>query len=138
MEDRGRLCNHTIDLAVRGTVEIVTSGLALAEVCKDDGVKSTAGDRIADFFRNEYILIVPVDRYVGTLARKLMQSGHPGLKPADAVHLATALVAEAPEFHTFDGPLLKLSGRIERLAGGGYLEICKPPEPPRSLFDSAS
>lgn len=133
-EDRARLCNHAIDLASRRQLEIATSGLSLAEVCKDDKVKGEDRDTLADFFRNEYILIVPVDRFVGTLGRELMQSGHEGLKPPDAVHLATAIIAEASEFHTFDDKLLRLDGKIGR-TDGGLLRICKPPPPPPSLFD---
>lgn len=134
IEDRGRLCNHVIELARKRTVEIATSGLSLAEVCKDDAVKGEDADVLSDFFRNDYILIVPVDRYVGTLARQLMQAGHPGLKPPDAVHLATAVVSQASEFHTFDRALLKLDQKI-RMMSGGLLKICKPPEPPMSLLD---
>ncbi|MCC2981270.1 type II toxin-antitoxin system VapC family toxin [Sphingomonas sp. IC4-52] len=134
VEDRAALCNHVIGLASSKQVEIATSGLSLAEVCKDPQVKQEDGDVLADFFRNEYILIVPVDRYVGTLARQLMQDGHAGLRPPDAVHLATAVVADVAEFHTFDGALLKLDGKI-RKPGGGTLTIRKPPAPPPSLFD---
>lgn len=133
-EDRAILCNHVINLATRKQVEIATSGLSLAEVCKDDQVKREDGDVLADFFRNEYILIVPVDRYVGTLARELMQAGHPGLRPPDAVHLATAVIADVSEFHTFDSALLKLDDKILKPAGG-TLRIMKPPPPPPSLFD---
>ncbi|WP_174285501.1 PIN domain-containing protein [Sphingomonas bacterium] len=110
-EDRARLCNHVINQARRKQLEVLTSGLSLAEVCKDDGVKAEDGDMLADFFRNDYILIVPVDGYVGTKARELMQllfSEHPGLKPPDAIHLATAFVADVPELHTFDRKLLQI------------------------------
>lgn len=134
VENRAILCNHVIDLATRKQVEIARSGLSLAEVCRDDQVKREGGDVLADFFRNEYILIVPVDRYVGTLARELMQVGHPGLRPPDAVHLATAVIADAAEFHTFDSALLKLDGKILKPTGG-TLKIRKPPPPPPSLLD---
>jgi len=132
-EDRGLLCNHVIELATRKTIEIATSGLSLAEVCKDESVKNEDADVLSDFFRNDYILIVPVDRYVGTLARQLMQGGHAGLRPPDAVHLATAMVCDASEFHTFDKALLRLDQQI-RMPSGGLLNICKPPEPPLSLL----
>lgn len=133
-EDRARLCNHVIGLAAAKQAEIATSGLCLAEVCKHDEVKQVDGDTLTDFFRNEYILVVAVDRHVGTLARELMQAGHSGLKPPDAVHLATAIVADVQEFHTFDDKLLKLDGKLAKL-GGGTLKICKPFGPPPSLFD---
>ena len=133
-ENRGELCNYVVEQAARKQIEIATSGLSLAEVCKDPSVKGTDGDVLADFFRNDFILIVPVDRHVGTLARELMQAGHAGLKPPDAVHLASAIVAEVTEFQTFDSKLLNLDGKINRL-DGGVLKICKPPTPPPTLFD---
>lgn len=134
MEDRGKLCNHVIGLAAKKKLEIATSGLALAEVCKHDEVKAVDGDHLSDFFKNDYILVVATDRNVGTLARKLMQSGYTGLKPPDAVHLATAIVADVKELHTFDKQLLALDGKLE-MAGGGVLKICKPFGPPPSLLD---
>jgi len=134
-EDRARPCNHVIDLAQRNQVEIATSGLSLAEVCKSDGVKQHDDDVLSDFFRNSYILVVPVDRYVGTLAREYMQAGYAGLKPPDAVHLATAVVAQVAELHTFDDKLLKLDQKVKRL-DGGLLKICKPPTPAAGLFDT--
>ncbi len=133
-EDRAKLCNHVIGLAAKKQLEIVTSGLALAEVCKHEEVKAVDGDDLSDFFRNDYILVVATDRNVGTLARKLMQSGYAGLKPPDAVHLATAIVADVKELHTFDRKLLNLDGRL-KMAGGGVLKICKPFGPPPSLLD---
>lgn len=134
IEDRGRLCNHVISLAIKGQLEIATSGLSLAEVCKSGGVKSTDPDVLSDFFRRPFIIIVPVDRYVGTMARSILQSGHPGLKPPDAVHLASALAANVAEFHTFDDKLLNLSGKL-RKPDGGVLVIAKPTSPPGSLFE---
>ncbi|MGN7161750.1 PIN domain-containing protein [Sphingomonas sp. SAFR-052] len=133
IEDRGRLCNHVIELATKKTIEIATSGLSLAEVCKDDSIKNEDPDILSDFFRNDYILIVPVDRYVGTLARQLMQSGLAGLKPPDAVHLAAAMSCDASEFHTFDKVLLRLDQQI-LTPSGGLLRICKPPEPALKLL----
>src|SRR6185312_3733447 len=59
---------------------------------------------------------------VGIEARKLMAAGHAGLKPPDAPHLATALVANADELHTSDDRLLDLDGKLTKL----NLRICKP------------
>ena len=134
LEDRARLCNHIINQAASKRVEIATSGLSLAEVCKHPDVIGADGDVLSDFFRNEYILVVPVDRFVGTLAREIMQGRQPGLKPPDAIHLATAIISGAAEFHTFDDRLLALDQKLER-RDSGLLTICKPPPPPPSLFD---
>ena len=62
---------------------------------------------------------------VGEHARKHMTTGHPGLKPPDAVHIASAVLGQASEMHTFDDKLLKLDGEIVRL-DGGKLRICSP------------
>jgi predicted nucleic acid-binding protein len=139
VEDRGRLCRHTIEQAQRGLVEIATSGLSLAEVCKHDEVHGEDPDVLTDFFRNDYLLIVPVDRAIGSLAREIMQTTlrkhQVKIKPPDAVHLATAIFADATEFHTFDGKLLNLDQQLPK-PNGGVLTIRKPPEPPLELFPS--
>ena len=81
-------------------------------------------DKVGPFFQHDYILVVPVDTQVGTIARGLMRGGH-RLKPLDAVHAATALVANVDEFHTFDDRLLSLDGKLIKLDGTA-LKICKP------------
>jgi hypothetical protein len=87
IEDRGRLCRHVLDLESRKQVEIATSGLSLTEVCREDQVQKEDGDTLSDFFRNEYILIVPVDRYVGTVGRQLMQSALDSSPPTRSILL---------------------------------------------------
>ena len=59
-----------------------------------------------------------------------MNFGYPNLKPPDAIHLASAVLGNVAEFHTFDGDgrrpgLLQLDGEIDRL-DGGKLRICTP------------
>ena len=66
-----------------------------------------------------------LDRLVGEHARLLMTSGHAGLKPPDAVHVASAILGLASELHTYDDKLLKLDGKIARV-DGGQLRICAP------------
>lgn len=65
-----------------------------------------------------------------------MLAGHPKLKPADASHLAAAIVAGVDEMHTFDGRLLALDGQLDKL-DGTKLTICKPGHggPPLPLLD---
>lgn len=126
VEDRYAACRAIIDLTERTRkIELVVSALALAEVCKHPGVSSTPDDKIQEYFEHEYILTIPVDVLVGTTARRLMLAGHARLKPPDAVHLATAIVANVDELHTFDGPLLDLDGLLTK-SDGTPLRICKP------------
>jgi predicted nucleic acid-binding protein len=50
------------------------------------------------------------------------QHGGKRLSTPDAIHLATAILYRADEFHTFDEKLIPLSGNV----GGHDLRICKP------------
>ena len=125
-EQRGKMCAEVLRDAEKGNVEIVTSALSLAEICKSKAVRRQGYEqRIRDFFENSYIIVVNVDTYIGTEARELMQNGRTGLKPADAIHLASARVANVDEAHTFDDKLLGMSETINRRDGRG-LRIKKP------------
>jgi hypothetical protein len=125
LEDRGTLCRVVLNQAVAGEAEIATSSFSLVEVCKNPSIKKNKEDKIADFFENDYVLLVNVDKRIGLLARHIMMSGLSKLKPADATHLASAAISAAEEMHTFDDALLRLDGRVDR-PDGTKLKICKP------------
>lgn len=126
IEDRGSMCRAVVEQAKRGNIEIVTSALSLAEVCKNRDIKDSDTDKIRAYFENDYVLLVALDRTVGEKARELMMSGIFGLKPADACHLATAAIAPGVvELHTFDGKLLDQDLEIER-SDKAMLKICRP------------
>ena len=87
IEDREMMCRTVVESAKRGGIEILTSALSLAEVCKDPAIKTQQADAISDYFENDYILLVNVDRFVGERARTLMMGGgYTGLKPPDGGH----------------------------------------------------
>lgn len=136
-EDRGAMCRPVLAAAERGVLEIVVSALSLVEVLSKDRPAGIGDKAVRDYFDNDYILIVTVDKQVADRARNLMLAGHPGLKPPDAVHLATACVANADEFHTFDDRLLALEGKLDKL-DGTRLIVRKPsvPAPPAPLLDA--
>jgi predicted nucleic acid-binding protein len=125
IEYRGALCRSVITKATNGGIEIFTSALTLIEVNKmpQYGSQPTR-DMIRDFFQNDYIVVVNIDRQVGELGRELMRRGYAKLKPADASHIAAAVIAEVTEMHTFDDRLLALDGKIDK-ADGTKLRICK-------------
>jgi predicted nucleic acid-binding protein len=125
VEDRYGMCRNVINAAVRGQIEIATSTLSFAEVCKNRDVMDKAEDKIAAFFEVDYVLAINLDRAVGERARGLMMGDFPKLKPPDACHLASASVANAEEMHTFDDKLLALDGKIDKL-DGTKLKICHP------------
>jgi len=136
VEDRGAMCRHVLETAEKGTIEIVVSALCLVEVLARNRTSGVDDQVVRDFFDNDYILLVNLDKQVGDFARHLMLAGYAGLKPLDAVHLATACVANADEFHTFDDGLLALDGRIDK-ANGTRLPVRKPavPAAPLPLLD---
>lgn len=102
--NRADICQHILEDAERGAAEIVTSALTIAEVIKPKGSPMFTAEKeqkISEFFLHEYILIYDVTREIAESARKL--SRQHGLKPRDAIHLATALKAEEVEvFQTWD------------------------------------
>jgi predicted nucleic acid-binding protein len=102
IEDRYAMCRNVIKAAEADQIEIITSALCYAEVCKNKDLLDRDEDKVAAFFENDYVLPVSLDRAVGERARTLMMSGAANLKPADACHLATALIGNADELHTFD------------------------------------
>lgn len=121
------MCRDTLKRAEAGDIEIVTSAFTIAEVCKSASNSSTPAINLAGFFDQRYILLVPVDKQIALRAQHLQLAGIGGVKPPDAVHLASALVANVPIFHTFDRKLLALNGRLT-LAEGGEMVICRPTE----------
>ena len=132
--------------AENGHTLIYTSFFGFAEVFKvrcEGSAKPLSDDEdknIEALLRQKWIRAIVVDETIGVAARRLMRHYEECKKPADAIHLATALRLNVDEMHTFDGSdLLKLDGKVLR-ADGKPLTICIPkprqPEPdePPGLF----
>ena len=136
-EDRGAMCRPVLQAAEKGDVEIVVSSVALVEVICKNKDASIDDQKVRDYFDNDYILLVSADKDVCDLARQLMLAGHAGLRPADAIHVATACIANADELHTFDEKLLALDSGIDR-KDGTRLRVRKPrlPAPPAPLLEA--
>ena len=77
--------------------------------------------KIADFFKNDFIIIRNLDRKTGTYARELIWR-YSKLKPKDSIHLSTAILCKVPVLNTFDRDLLKLNGKISKAS----IKICRP------------
>lgn len=124
-ENRFAMCESIKSRAETGEFEIVTSTFTLSEVCKNPEAMSENQSKLPAFLDHPFVLPVTLDKAVGLKSQTLQVSGLAGLKPADAVHLASAQIANCEEFHTFDGPLLNLDGSVTA-NNGKVIKICKP------------
>jgi predicted nucleic acid-binding protein len=132
------LCESILERAKHGEVAIWTSSLTLAEVFKFkcDGPKSLPQEQdelFEKYIDSEFVVEVQVDHAVATVSRRLCRKFGPPIgplkKPNDGVHLASAVINNLDEFHTFDADdLLKLDGKVLR-QDGTLLKICLPHGP---------
>lgn len=127
---------YTLDLAEKGSAQIWTSAFTLAEVwkrkCEGEkvGIQQGKDREFEDYIEKEFIIKVAVDVDVGNLARRLLRQFPDLGKPQDAIHVATCLLNNVDQLHTFDGgDLLKLDGEFPRI-DRKMLTICLPPAPP--------
>ena len=115
---------HITTKAEKSEVLIVTSAFTMAEVAMlSNGSTDEAQEKaIEDFFENDFIRIIPVDRRIAKKAREILRA-YPGVKGKDAIHLATACVTPGIAImHTYDRALLNKNG----LLPGCSLTIEKP------------
>ena len=102
-EQRADICQHILDYMVAGRALIITSALTLAEVIKRrgyPGLNESDEQTIVQFFRHPGIVVHDVTRFVAENARRL--SREHGLRPNDAIHLATALMVDADVFESWN------------------------------------
>lgn len=127
---------YVVEQARAGKALIYTSNFTLAEVFKRPCDGEQKGTTIVEdtefeaFMLQDLVTRVQVDFDIGTLARRLLRAYSTIQKPQDAIHLATALLNNVDELHTFDrANLTGLSGKIKR-KDGKKLKICAPPKKP--------
>lgn len=125
-------CQAILEAAQAGDLTIWSSSLVLAEVYKFkcDGPKELAeADDVLfeSYMSSDFVIEVQVDHDVATQSRRLCRQYVPLKKPNDGIHLASAIINNLDEFHTFDhDDILVLDGRVRR-ADGKLLKICVPP-----------
>ena len=145
--DRGQACEYVLEKAQSGDCDIWTSSFCLAEVFKrkcdgeNVGISEERDKYFEDLIEQEFIQKVSVDVDVGKVARRLLRRFPAIGKPQDAVHVATCLLNNLDQLHTFDrDDLLGLDGHLERV-DRARLAICEPAKPPANLepalFDDA-
>jgi predicted nucleic acid-binding protein len=134
--DRLDSLTYVFDEAKNRRVQIWTSMFTLAEVYKRpcDGEQKSLlppQDQVfEDLILQAFVERVQVDYDVGVLARRLLRTYPTIQKPQDAIHVATALLNDLDELHTFDRQnLLDLSDKID-CKNGKKLRICNPPKRP--------
>ena len=133
---RGQACKYVFEQAKASECEIWTSSFCLAEVfkrkCDSDfvGLAEESDTYFEDLIEQEFINKILVDVDVGKVARRLLRRFPVIGKPQDAIHVASCLLNNIDQLHTFDREnLLGLDGQIERV-DRAKLTICKPPERP--------
>jgi predicted nucleic acid-binding protein len=122
-------CQQVIDEAEAGKLVIVTSALTLAEVVWIRGRPKVPADRdarVTEFFEHDWIVVFELDRKLAEAGRRLVWEQ--GVRPKDAIHVATALDAKVMQLDIFDTELHKLSGEL----GGGL--VIGQPSIPGKLF----
>lgn len=123
---KAELCEGTLHRADLGEVLIVTSTLTIAEVLwmrNAPPIPKEKAEIVRRFFRRSCMRLRNVTRVVSENAQELVWDH--GVKPKDAIHVATALEAKVQALETFDEGLLKKSGII----GTPPLLIRKPIAP---------
>jgi len=122
--DKADACTLVLKAAENGHLMIVTSAIALAEVIYLKGQKKldpAKRAKIDHFFRASYISVRNVTRETSDLARNAVWDN--GVRPMDAIHVATACLHKIPAMNTFDGKLIARSGLV---LAGHSLTIEKP------------
>jgi predicted nucleic acid-binding protein len=134
-EERVRGCGQVISEAQAGKLRLVTSSLTLAEVLWLRGkppIPVSEARKVQDFFQHEWIVVRELDRATAEAAREVVWNN--GVKPKDAIHVATALLVHGQtpldQLDTYDDDdLLPLSETL----GIPPLKIGHP-EIPGKLF----
>lgn len=122
-EDKVNQCGAVLAMCERHEAEIVTSTLTIAEVLMRGSELRLPAERrqaVRGLFAHSYIRTVMLSRPLAEAAQDLVWDH--GVRPKDAVHVATAIDAKAVVLNTFDGRLIGKSGQI----GLPPLEIAKP------------
>ena len=100
-----------IEEAERGDTEIMVSAFAEAEVVRINGVFTDEQEEmITEFFGRSYVIRAQLDSRVAAIARRItrttsLSQNMRTIKPADAVHIATAERWQVPIVECYDGPL---------------------------------
>lgn len=107
--DGANILHEHAKMVDQGKLHIVTSAFTLAEVVKPKRSSATPlsitdSKKVISVFAGQYISLYDLTQPIAERARELQW--HVGIKPPDAVHLATAEIAKVSRFDTYDDPLI--------------------------------
>lgn len=111
--DKVDKCAAVLAFADRGESRIVTSTLTLTEVLMLRGREALLRTRRPDvtaLFNRKSIVTMALTRRIAEEARELVWEH--GVKPKDAIHVASALASGAAVLNTFDRDLAARSGAL--------------------------
>lgn len=104
---RVQACTDTLQAAKEGEILIVTSALTIAEVLWMRGAPKVTEEKarvVNNFFRRPSIRVANVDRAIAQRAQRLVWDN--GVRPKDAIHIATAQRYDCAILETFDDSLI--------------------------------
>ena len=130
--DKHSACQGVLEAADSGRILIVTSALTLAEVLyakKHPKLPIEKRTVIEQFFKSPFISVQNVTRKIAEQARDIVWDN--GIKPKDAIHVATALTYKIPVLNSFDKGLLSHDKKL----GDPLLRIEKPHEQVQTKLD---
>ena len=114
--NRSDACRETLKEAEAGGFVVLTSALTLTETLwlrRGPRLGEDKARLLNGFFRRSFLRVVNLDRVIAESAQSLVWDD--GIKPKDAIHVATALRYQCPILETFDGPLIGKSGSARGL-----------------------
>lgn len=110
--ERGKIGAHVLTLAEQRVFPVYISPLTIAEVHKirhQEKLTDDENENILEFFENDFVTVVPIDREDGENANRLCRRYQTErLSPTDALHLACALKAECDVILTWDRDFKKV------------------------------
>jgi len=133
--DKVAKCQGPIKRATRGEIILFTSALTLTEVLWMKNAPKITQDKreiLNRFFRRSFVRVAAVSRKIAETAQDVVWES--SIKPKDAIHIATALHHSIKYFETFDGKLIKKSGKV----GDPALIIREPKPDAQGSFDLSS
>ena len=129
---------EVVELIERGKIVLFTSAIWRVEIL-DSSLTDEQKQTLRKLFDGRHITDVAADSRIFDLAHEIRNyyqiehqkdQSQPKISTPDALHLATAILNDAAEFHTFDGAkqnggigkLIRLNGNV----AGYNLKICVP------------